>query len=55
MKAGKIKTASRMAGLPAPLPTKVEDNKILCIPDLEKAGSAKLSKGVRGEWTRSVV
>lgn len=38
-----------MAGNPIPVPVPAE--KILCIPDLEVAGSKKLPAGIRGEHT----
>ena len=35
-----------MGGKPVPVPT---SEMILCIPDLEREGSKKLEKGLRGE------
>lgn len=38
-----------MAGLPVPVPDKSLHDKILCIPDLEVAGSKKLTNSARGK------
>jgi hypothetical protein len=37
------------SGAPIPVPVTAPEEKILCIADLEKAGSRKMEKGVRGE------
>jgi len=36
-------------GVPIPVPVTVPEEKILCIADLERAGSRKMEKGARGE------
>jgi hypothetical protein len=36
-------------GAPIPVPMTAPQEKILCIADLEKAGSRKMEKGARGE------
>jgi hypothetical protein len=36
-------------GTPIPVPVTVPEEKMLCIADLEKAGSRKMKKGARGE------
>jgi hypothetical protein len=36
-------------GAPIPVPITAPEEKILCIADLEKAGSRKMEKGARGE------
>jgi hypothetical protein len=37
------------SGAPILVPVTVPEEKILCIADLEKAGSRKMEKGARGE------
>jgi hypothetical protein len=37
------------SGAPILVPVMVPEEKILCIADLEKAGSGKMEKGARGE------
>jgi hypothetical protein len=39
-------------GAPIPVPVADPEEKILCIADLEQAGSRKMEKGARGESRR---
>lgn len=44
-----LKLVIMAGGAPIPVPVTVPEEKILCIADLEKAGSRKMEKGARGE------